>query len=184
MARTGNAGPRFAAPAFPESSLPAPSWQKRLRPQLSSSCGRRKEGPALTYFRVATIIGPGCLTAVFGMGTGMTSQVWAPGGASRPTPEAAVGRGPGLGNEKSRMRESEQAGEVMPRTNRISCGREGQANRLVSTGELNTLPCLHLRPINLVVFQASFGKARLGGGFALRCFQRLSVPHIANLLCR
>ena len=35
--------------------------------------------PALTYFRVKTIIGPDCLTAVFGTGTGITSQVWAPG---------------------------------------------------------------------------------------------------------
>ena len=33
---------------------------------------------ALTYFRVSTIIGPNCLTAVFGMGTGVSSQVWAP----------------------------------------------------------------------------------------------------------
>ena len=34
--------------------------------------------PALTYFRVSTIIGPECLTAVFGMGTGVSTQVWAP----------------------------------------------------------------------------------------------------------
>ncbi len=30
---------------------------------------------ALTYFRVTTIIGPNCLTAVFGMGTGVSSRV-------------------------------------------------------------------------------------------------------------
>ena len=34
--------------------------------------------PALTYFRLATIIGPCCLTAVFGMGTGVSNRVWAP----------------------------------------------------------------------------------------------------------
>ena len=34
--------------------------------------------PALTYFRVSTIIGPGCLTAVFEMGTGVSRRVWAP----------------------------------------------------------------------------------------------------------
>ena len=34
--------------------------------------------PALTYFRVSTIIGPVCLTAVFGMGTGVSRQVKAP----------------------------------------------------------------------------------------------------------
>ena len=31
--------------------------------------------PALTYFRLATIIGPACLTAVFGMGTGVSRSV-------------------------------------------------------------------------------------------------------------
>ena len=36
------------------------------------------QSPALTYFRVATIIGPGCLTAEFGMESGISSQVWAP----------------------------------------------------------------------------------------------------------
>lgn len=34
--------------------------------------------PALTYFRLTTIIGPCCLTAVFGMGTGVSNRVWAP----------------------------------------------------------------------------------------------------------
>ncbi len=34
--------------------------------------------PALTYFRVATIIGPGCLTSEFGMVSGIASRVWAP----------------------------------------------------------------------------------------------------------
>ena len=35
-----------------------------------------------------------------------------------------------------------------------SVGKKGgQAARLISTGQLNTLLCLHLRPINLVVFQ-------------------------------
>jgi hypothetical protein len=35
--------------------------------------------PARTYFRLSTIIGSGCLTSVFGMGTGISSQIWAPG---------------------------------------------------------------------------------------------------------
>jgi hypothetical protein len=35
--------------------------------------------PAITYSRaIRTTIGPGCLTAVFGMGTGVASQVWSP----------------------------------------------------------------------------------------------------------
>ena len=35
--------------------------------------------PAMTYFRVIhTIMGPKCLTAVFGMGTGVATWVWSP----------------------------------------------------------------------------------------------------------
>ena len=51
--------------------------------------------PAMTYFRaVRTIIGPGCLTAVFGMGTGVSSPVWSPASrsASRRVCQLAVVR--------------------------------------------------------------------------------------------
>ena len=38
-----------------------------------------KKKPAMTYFRVVhTIMGPKCLTAVFGMGTGVATWVWSP----------------------------------------------------------------------------------------------------------
>jgi len=43
---------------------------------------------------------------------------------------------------------------------------------------------LHLLPINLVIFQGSSGRPHLGGGFPLRCFQRLSFPNIATQRCR
>ncbi|TQY17240.1 hypothetical protein EVX89_08060 [Clostridioides difficile] len=39
---------------------------------------------------------------------------------------------------------------------------------------------LHLRPINQIVFLGSYpcgGKSYLEVGFALRCFQRLSIPN-------
>ncbi len=60
--------------------------------------------------------------------------------------------------------------------------------RPISTGQLNTLLHLHLRPINLIIFQGSYfsyekGKSHLGVGFALRCFQRLSLPDIATQQC-
>jgi hypothetical protein len=63
-----------------------------------------------------------------------------------------------------------------------------QASRLISIARLNTLLCLHLRPIDLVVFKEpsggrSHGKPYLGVGFALRCFQRLSLPNIATQRC-
>jgi hypothetical protein len=56
--------------------------------------------------------------------------------------------------------------------------------RLISNSPLNTLPCLHACPINPVVYGESYPtkgeKSHLGKGFPLRCFQRLSRPHIAT----
>ena len=70
----------------------------------------------------------------------------------------------------------------------VGAGHEfwtGQASRAISTARLSMLPCLHLRPINVVVSNGpseSFrsGKIRLGGGFPLRCFQRFSRPDLAT----
>ena len=42
------------------------------------------KSPARTYFRLSTIIGPGCLTSEFGMGSGISSRVWAPDKALDP----------------------------------------------------------------------------------------------------
>ena len=60
--------------------------------------------------------------------------------------------------------------------------------RPISTGRLRTLLYFHRRPINLVVYQGSYslkgdGRTYLEDGFPLRCFQRLSVPCVANLRC-
>ena len=63
----------------------------------------------------------------------------------------------------------------------------GQAERAISTGQLNALLRLHIRPINLVVFQGpsylTVGRSHLGEGFALICVQRLSRPKFATQLC-
>ena len=60
--------------------------------------------------------------------------------------------------------------------------------RLISIGQLNTLLCVHLRPINDVVYIDPYskkdGRTYLRGSFTLRCFQRLSRPYIATQLCR
>ena len=58
-----------------------------------------------------------------------------------------------------------------------------QANRAISTGKLHALPHFHTRPINVVVFHGSQGRNRFEVGFPLRCFQRLSRPYLATLLC-
>ena len=59
-----------------------------------------------------------------------------------------------------------------------------QADRAISTGQLNALPRLHSRPIDVVVFHGPQGSPRFEVGFPLRCLQRLSRPYIAMLHCR
>src|SRR6266852_873950 len=66
--------------------------------------------------------------------------------------------------------------------------KRGQAARPISTARLNALRRLHLRPINLVIFQGPSeglrpGRSHLEAGFALRCLQRLSLPDIATERC-
>ena len=58
-----------------------------------------------------------------------------------------------------------------------------QANRAISTGQLNASPRLHIQPINVVVFHGSQGSSRFEVGFPLRCLQRLSRPYVAMLHC-
>ena len=52
--------------------------------------------------------------------------------------------------------------------------------RPISKCQLNTLLCLHLTPIYLVVFKGSYWISHLEGGFTLRCLQRLSLPDLAT----
>ena len=59
-----------------------------------------------------------------------------------------------------------------------------QADRVISTGKLNTLLCLHTRPIDVVVYHDSHARSCFEVGFPLRCLQRLSRPYIATLHCR
>ena len=55
--------------------------------------------------------------------------------------------------------------------------------RAISTARLNTSLCLHLQPINVVVYNDPQGKSNLVVGFALRCFQRLSRPDADTQRC-
>ena len=59
-----------------------------------------------------------------------------------------------------------------------------QACRAISTGRLNALLRVHLRPIDVVVFHGPQGRPCFEGGFPLRCLQRLSCPFIATQHCR
>src|SRR5262245_13861586 len=54
--------------------------RKTVTPRTSCGCAGGEKDPAMTYSRPRrTTIGPGCLTAVFGMGTGMAIRAWSPG---------------------------------------------------------------------------------------------------------
>ena len=59
--------------------------------------------------------------------------------------------------------------------------------RPISIIQLSISLCLHLWPIYLFVLEGSYfalnGKSHLGGGFTLRCLQRLSLPDLATQLC-
>jgi hypothetical protein len=59
-----------------------------------------------------------------------------------------------------------------------------QANRAISTSQLNALLRLHLWPIDVVVYHGPQGRPSFEGGFPLRCLQRLSCPNIATQHCR
>ena len=61
--------------------------------------------------------------------------------------------------------------------------KRNQAIRMISTGKLHILLHLHFQPINVVVFHDPSGKIHLGRSLALRCFQRLSLPHLATRPC-
>ena len=74
------------------------------------------------------------------------------------------------------------------RTIRQACITCRSSPRAISTGQLHTLLCFHLLPINQVVFLGPYStkdeRSHLRGCFTLRCLQRLSRPYIATQLCR
>ena len=72
----------------------------------------------------------------------------------------------------------------LPTQTDLAASGSNQAYRAISTGQLNALLRLHLRPIDVVVFHGSQGIPGFEGGFTLRCLQRLSCPFIATQHCR
>jgi hypothetical protein len=111
---------------------------------------------------------------VFGMGTGVAPPATPPGTLT--AIDTAVEHG-----------DSRAQPDVVPQS-RTSRNNRGQAARAISTGQLNALRRLHLRPINLVIYEGPSeglrpGRSHLQAGFALRCLQRLSLPDIATERC-
>ena len=98
------------------------------------------------------------LTSEFGMGSGVPASLWTPRKFSK---------------------------YIIDREKRGFSYK--QASRAISIGQLRASQLLHLQPIYRIVFPGPSGLATgntyLKAGFPLRCFQRLSLPYIATLLC-
>ena len=106
------------------------------------------------------------LTSVFGMGTG------GPSALKTPTDSGIC------------TLKTEQRGR-MSKANACKSNCRS-SSRVISTDQLNMLPCLHLRPINVIVYDDPYskeGRSYLRESFTLRCLQRLSRPDIATQLC-
>ena len=77
---------------------------------------------------------------------------------------------------------------VCPASACISLEPLRSSPRLISTGQLHTLLHFHLRPIYVIVYDVPYSsrdeRSYLRESFTLRCFQRLSRPHLATQLCR
>ena len=58
-----------------------------------------------------------------------------------------------------------------------------ESSRAISTARLNPSQGVHLPPIYVVVFNDPQARSYLAAGFALRCFQRLSLPDAATRRC-
>ena len=75
-------------------------------------------------------------TAVFGMGTGVSPPPW--------PPEHLLSTGCQRATIRRALKSEHEQNKKIP------------SPRPISTGRLNTSPCVHLRPINLVVYQGPY----------------------------
>ena len=111
-------------------------------------------------------MGPGGLTAVFGMGTGVALRVWSPGKHFQYQ----------KGSGKSHWLCSSSWDRVTGRHNPVPAQKRIKAVKrsAVSTGQLRPLLALHTRPIDLVVFQEPV-LLKAAGGLVLRRASRLDA---------
>ena len=90
-------------------------------------------------------------------------------------------------NELARKQVAPSASALAPLFLLVRFLRFWSSLRSISDSQLNTLLCLHLCPIYLVLCKGSYvlidGISHLEGGFTLRCLQRLSRPDLATRRC-
>ena len=162
-----------------------------LRPKPQGSF----KNPGNTYFRVCcTIIGSESLTTVFGMGTGVAFRICSPGRTRR-----AVRLGEpvicccvdGILRRCQRLADAASPSESWTRR-AISCSLESVGSMWPSVCPLVPVSSMHYcnYTSGLLTWSSSRGLPRksatkpdLGEGFTLRCFQRLSFPHLAIQPC-
>ena len=147
----------------------------RLHGPFSASSRRR---PTFPHGRPCSIIGAGGLNFCVRNGNRCFPSAMVAGNSSHPT-----SLGPHI-----RPYEVQSGVSGKPLRRLRETQTLGQAARPISTGQLHPLPDFHIPPINLVVSEGSSGRLRggrsyLGASFALRCIQRLSLPHLATQRC-
>ena len=137
------------------------------------------------------------LTTVFGMGTGVPPSPCHPRNFDRVMERRCLRHAPiregsanhcGARCERALMNSAQLI--MGCRTPNLPI-RSAAKSSTISTARLNALPRLHLRPINQIISLGSYlspqsgesGEPNLEAGFPLRCFQRLSIPHVATQQC-
>ena len=135
----------------------------------------------------------GALTAVFGMGTGVTpppvARTKTQAGPGKVRQAAALARRLPASKPPFRRRAGRGVRAPAPPAHGGGPGARGaQASRPIRSGMLNASRRLRIRPVERVVFPwpsgaSRPGTARLRGGLALRCVQRLSLRGVATRRC-
>ena len=174
---------RMAEPPRPEahSAYRGGGVTQRSRPLEGPASSDEMRGGVLLS-REASLAVPSALrglTSGFGMGPGVSPSLWPPqlyGNISHD------GSRPYSGN---RIVDASPPGRPGDTCNVCKCV---SSPRSVSTGQLSASRRLHFRPINPVVWLGTLptrggGRPYLEAGFPLRCFQRLSLPDVANQPC-
>ena len=140
--------------------------------------------PALPPGRPGSTLGAGGLSFRVRNGSGRFPAAMAAATVSGCFPAVCPGRacGPGSGCE------SRRAGVVLRLVGAVWSWVFGVSPRPISTRPLSPLPGVHVGPINPMVCGGPYpinvgGRPHLEAGFPLRCFQRLSLPDVANQPC-
>ena len=126
------------------------------------------------------------LTSLFGMGRGGAPVLWPPECLCAHAPDRGRAYGVKRSGRKQEPDGTDTRGDTAAEGHGFffSWGLRPGKVRAISTARLCTLPCLHLRPIDVIVSDGpALRRPNLEGGFVLRCFQHLSWPGAATRRC-